>query len=45
MNNKQYTYTENDIKFMRLTTKICIMDIFGKLTVVISIGNKNNLIK
>ena len=45
MNNKQYTYTENDIKIMRLTTKICIMDFRGKITVVIFIGNKTNLIE
>ena len=45
MNNKQYTYTENDIKIMRLTTEICIMDFCGKLTVVIFISNKSNLIE
>ena len=39
MNNKQYTYTENYIKIMRLTTKICIMDFHGKITLVVCIGN------
>ena len=45
MNNKQYTYTENYIKIMRLTTKICIMDFNGKITLVIFIENKTFLIE